>query len=218
MRDCPKKIRAAALLAEETSSKDEEGQVFLSPLQLLNALSAERSSQPRELMYAKALVNGAEVLAMLDTGATHNFVAEGVAKKLGLRMERSFSKLKAVNSEAKPIQGTAAVCLKVGDWEGECSLMVLPLDDYDLILGMDFFRRAKAVVVPHLGGMFIHEEKSPCFVKAMFAGRLLDSKQNEKVLLAQQSKAGKEKLDRQEVIHKMVACEGGSSSPNLGDA
>ena len=63
----------------------------------------------------KVHVNGIEVLAMLDTGATNNFVADGVARKLGLHVMQNSSKLKAVNSEAKQIQGTSVVCLKVGD-------------------------------------------------------------------------------------------------------
>ena len=78
-------------------------------------MSAEKVSPQKGLMYVKVHVNGIEVLAMLDTGATNNFVADGVARKLGLQVVRNSSKLKTVNSEAKQIQGTSVVRLKVGD-------------------------------------------------------------------------------------------------------
>lgn len=66
-------------------------------------------------MYTVVKVNGREVLAMLDTGATNNFVVANEAKRLGLQAVHNSCKLKAVNSKAKPIQGTAMVNLKIGD-------------------------------------------------------------------------------------------------------
>ncbi|KAK4397971.1 RNA-directed DNA polymerase [Sesamum angolense] len=54
-------------------------------------------------------------------------------------------RIKAVNSEAKPIQGVACVELKVSAWTGKCSLMVVSLDDFDVILGMDFLLLANAM-------------------------------------------------------------------------
>ena len=192
-RECPKRERINALVAEMGSSSANEPQTLLSPLQLLNALTVDKESPQRGLMYTTAKVNGKEVWAMLDTGATNNFVAAREATRLGLKVVQNSYKLKAVNSEAKPILGAAMVNLKIGEWEGECSLMVVPLDDFDMILGMDFFLRAKVGLFPHLSGIFIHDEGSPCFVKASFAGRLLDSKQKQVVMSAQQLKAGMRK-------------------------
>jgi hypothetical protein len=189
MKFCPLKKDLNALVAE-SGGKKEEPDVRLMPMQLLNALTVEKEGSRKGLMYTSVHINGKEVVTMLDTGATNSFVAMSEAKRLGLKVERSVSQLKSVNSEAKPIQGVTTVSLKVGDWEGECDLMVIPLDDYDMILGMDFFLKAKVAVIPYLSGIFIHDEKSPCFVKAMFAGRLLDCKQKQKVLSAQQLKAG----------------------------
>ncbi|KAK4426714.1 hypothetical protein Salat_1440100 [Sesamum alatum] len=55
--------------------------------------------------------------------------------------------MKAINSEAMPVQGVASVDLMVGTWQGKCSLRVVTLDNFDLILGMDFLLLAKAMVV-----------------------------------------------------------------------
>ena len=44
------------------------------------------------------------------------------------------------------------------------NLMVVPLDDFDVILGNDFFRTAKVALMPYLCGLLISDERAPCFV------------------------------------------------------
>ncbi|KAL0395502.1 UNVERIFIED_CONTAM: hypothetical protein Slati_4516400 [Sesamum latifolium] len=46
--------------------------------------------------------------------------------------------VKAVNSEAMPVSGVATE-LRVGSWSGQCDFMAVRLDDFDVILGIDFF-------------------------------------------------------------------------------
>ena len=106
----------------------------------------------------------------MDSGATHNFVATKEATRLGLKLEEDTSRIKAVNSKAQKIQGVAkTVPMQIGDWKGMCSLFCVPLDDFDLILGVDFLLRAKVALIPHLGGLMVLEEKQPCFVQALRA-------------------------------------------------
>ena len=64
----------------------------------------------------------------------------------------------------------------------------MPLDDFDLILGVDFLLRAKVVLIPHLGGLMVLEEKQPCFVKALRAKN--GGKGQPKMLSAIQLKKG----------------------------
>ena len=59
--------------------------------------------------------------------------------------------------------------MQIGDWKGTCNLLCVPLDDFDLILGVDFLLRAKVALIPHLGVLVVLEEKQPCFVKALRA-------------------------------------------------
>ncbi|KAK4381997.1 Transposon Ty3-I Gag-Pol polyprotein [Sesamum angolense] len=91
-------------------------------------------------------INGKAVIAMLDSGASHSFVADREIQKLGLTIAQHSNRIKEVNSEAKPTQGMACVELKVSTWTGKCNLMAVPLDDFDVILGMDFLLLANAIM------------------------------------------------------------------------
>ena len=59
---------------DERGQSDEKVPNRVNPLQLLNALSARGTS--KGLSYVQVEMNGNGTEAMLDTGATHNFVNE----------------------------------------------------------------------------------------------------------------------------------------------
>ena len=59
--------------------------------------------------------------------------------------------------------------MQVGDWKGTCSLLCVPLDDFYLIIGVDFILKAKVALIPHLGGLVVLEERQSCFVQALRA-------------------------------------------------
>ena len=139
----------------------------MNPLQLLNAISGGNQPQ-KTLMHVQVLLNGIWVKAMVDSGATHNFVATSEASRLDLKLVDDDSRIKAMNSKAQKIQGIAKdVMLQVGEWKGKINLLCVPLDDFNLILGIDFFLKSKAALIPHLGGLMILEEKQPYFVSAL---------------------------------------------------
>ncbi|KAG8391291.1 hypothetical protein BUALT_Bualt01G0172700 [Buddleja alternifolia] len=167
MRDCPKRSKLNALMTEDDDSGKDVAPSRVNPLQLLSAIQG-KSPNHKGLMYVKISVNGQVVMAMIDTGATHNFVAEREIQKLGLNVSEHSSRIKAVNSEAKPIKGMATVDLVIGSWHGQCELMAVPLDDFDIILGMQFLISANAFVCPRAGGLlFVDAECNP-FVKGVF--------------------------------------------------
>ena len=57
---------------------------------------------PRKgLMFVDATLNGKPTKSvMINTGATHNFVYDIEAKRLGLKLEKDVGRMKAVNSKA----------------------------------------------------------------------------------------------------------------------
>lgn len=138
----------------------------MNPLQLLNAITTKKQTQFKGLLYVKVRVNGQELNAMMDSSATNNFMSQRKAGKMRLTVAKNSSKLKAMNSEVRRIQGSAAASLVVDSWEGVINMMIARLDDFDLILGVEFLVKAKVSIVPHLSGIFIGDENTPCFVQA----------------------------------------------------
>ena len=60
-------------------------------MQVLNVvLETVVSAEPDygELSYVPIELNGHQISALVDSGATHNFVNEEVAKRLGLQVEK----------------------------------------------------------------------------------------------------------------------------------
>ena len=89
---------------------------------------------------------------------------------MGLKLEENASRIKEVNSKTQKIQGIAKnVPMQVGDWKGTCNLLCVPLDDFDLIIGVDFLLKAKVALIPHFGGLVVLKERQPCFVQALRA-------------------------------------------------
>ncbi|GJX49454.1 putative nucleotidyltransferase, ribonuclease H, partial [Tanacetum coccineum] len=59
------------------------------------------------LQYMEATINGVKVRALVDSGATHNFVADDEAKRLRINATKGSGTIKAVNSLAKAIHRVA---------------------------------------------------------------------------------------------------------------
>ncbi|KAL0346357.1 UNVERIFIED_CONTAM: RNA-directed DNA polymerase [Sesamum calycinum] len=94
-------------------------------------------------MYVRVQINGKSVMTMLDTGPTHNFMADREIQKPGLTLAQHSSRIKVMNSETKLIQGVACVESKVGAWIDKCNLMVVPLDEFDGTYVQDSVRSAE---------------------------------------------------------------------------
>ena len=165
-RECPKRKALNALIERETEQEGDDA--HMGSMQLLNALKVKQAKeqlQRKGLMYVEAKVNRMSTKAMIDTGATHNFVSEEEARRLKLRISKEAGWLKAVNSVAKTSQEVArGVTMMIGPWEGKVNFMVAPIDDFKRVLGMDFLRQVKAVPLPFLRSMAILEEEAPCMV------------------------------------------------------
>ena len=111
------------------------------------------------------------VKAMVDSEATHNFVATKESERLGLNVEEDPNRIKVMNNKAQKIHGIAKkVSLQVNNWQGNCNMLCVPLDDLDLILGIDFFFKTKVALLPHLRGLMALEENMPCFVQVIPEG------------------------------------------------
>ncbi|KAL0298465.1 UNVERIFIED_CONTAM: hypothetical protein Sradi_6506300 [Sesamum radiatum] len=58
-------------------------------------------------MFVDVKIHGKPICAMIDTGATHNYLASVEVERLGLALEKGVGRVKAINSAAQPIAGVA---------------------------------------------------------------------------------------------------------------
>ncbi|KAL2898903.1 Transposon Ty3-I Gag-Pol polyprotein [Bienertia sinuspersici] len=190
-RQCPKRQQLSAILSEENNDEGAhdggDTPPRISNMRLLNAMNTEDAGIDG-LMYCKVRLDGKDLMAMFDTGASHNFIKESVARKLGLTAKPTTHTMKAVNSAAVTSVGLVKDAnLEIGSWKGRVDLLAVAMDDYDLVLGIKFFKKAKAYVAPHLGGVLISDEANPCFLKGESSK---SSKNTHGMLSAMQVKKG----------------------------
>ncbi|XP_076904378.1 UBA domain-containing protein Mud1-like [Bidens hawaiensis] len=105
--------------------------------------------KPRGLRFVTLEIRGQQVKALVDTDASHNFITPEMARRLGIRVTTQVAWMKPASGDAQPIQGVAwGVRAKIGVWTGKMHFSVVPLDDNDIILGMEFFRKTGAAIAP----------------------------------------------------------------------
>ena len=101
---------------------------------------------------------------MIDSGATHNFIDVPEAERLGLVLTGDISQIKTVNSKAHLVKGVArGVKVKLGDWSGNLNFTAVPLDDFRIVLGIDFLRNARVASMLAADCLLFMGEK-PCCV------------------------------------------------------
>ncbi|KAK2999261.1 hypothetical protein RJ639_023459 [Escallonia herrerae] len=116
------------------------------------------------LMYVDIKVNGKAIRAMVDTGATHNYISSTEVERLGLTLEKGCGRVKAINSAAQPVTGIArSVLIKIGPYEGRTNFSVVIMDDFKLILGLEFLRDTKTTVMPCTNSLVMLGNK-PCVI------------------------------------------------------
>nr|GEY17469.1 reverse transcriptase [Tanacetum cinerariifolium] len=65
------------------------------------------------------------------------------AERLGINATKGSGTIKAVNSSAKPIHGVAKdAWTKIGEYEGTIDLSMVPMDDFKVVLGLEFLDKA----------------------------------------------------------------------------
>ncbi|KAK3000577.1 hypothetical protein RJ639_021987 [Escallonia herrerae] len=136
------------------------------------------------LMYVDIKVNGKAIRAMVDTGATHNYISSTEVERLGLTLEKGCGRVKAINSAAQPVAGIArSVLIKIGPYEGRTNFSVVIMDDFKLILGLEFLRDTKTTVMPCTNSLVMLGNK-PCVIPT------ISSRAGERCISALQLKRG----------------------------
>ncbi|KAL0386374.1 UNVERIFIED_CONTAM: hypothetical protein Slati_4605400 [Sesamum latifolium] len=92
---------------------------------------------------------------MIDTGATHNYLASAEVERFGLVLEKGVRRVKA-NSAVQPIADVAkSVLIKVGLLEGKSNFSVVVMDEFKLILELEFLQDTCIAVLPHVDSLMM---------------------------------------------------------------
>eukprot|EP00253_Pinus_taeda_P018057 PITA_18057 len=164
------------------TAAQEEGEVNASVgmIQILGAfattgITSMRNPERNRLEYVRMKIGGAEVLTMVDSWASHNFMSEDTVRRLGLKFVPVEAHMKTVNSPPTAILGIAEkVDTILGEWSGKVDFTIVRIDDYEAVLGMEFMKQFEAMVVPHLRKLFIYDgrEDVPIGVPTMGVTKL----------------------------------------------
>ena len=165
MKDCPK-LGTLASIAEEREAQTQVTECVGS-IQHINAVKTKEAStaEKKGLMYVKAFINEKPVMAMIDTGATHNFITPDEARRLGLKITEKNGWFKPVNTKGEPLKGVAKrVEMTLGSWKGLVDFSVAPMDDFKIVIGLDLQRKANIIPMPYYNIVCVMEKGSPCMV------------------------------------------------------
>nr|GEU73013.1 zinc finger, CCHC-type [Tanacetum cinerariifolium] len=209
-RDCSKKASLNGMSAHE--KEDASGGGSMGSIRILNAIKAKTKVPKvvgKVLQYVEASINGVKVRALVDSGATHNFVADDEAKRLGINATKRSGTIKAVNSLDKAIHGVAKdVLAKIEEWDGMIDLSVVPMDDIKVVLGLEFLDKVRVFPMSFANSLCILDGGKTCMVSME-----RDAKSEAKTLSAMKFKKGFNKsepcylavtrLDTGEILHQV---------------
>ncbi|KAI3454911.1 hypothetical protein Pfo_011574 [Paulownia fortunei] len=196
IRNYPKLGSLSAMVERnEVVATMDEGMSNIGSIRLLNALNAKSlpTTSSKGLMYMEAYLSGKSTRSLVDTGATHNFIIKEEANRLGLRWRKGEGWLKMVNAKAQPLNGVVKnVELRLGTWKGQVDFSVAPMDDFKVVLGMDFLRKVTAIPMPSFSSVYILKKGAPCMIPTIdpIEGYSLGTKAESRYLSAMQITKG----------------------------
>ncbi|KAK3008080.1 hypothetical protein RJ639_013906 [Escallonia herrerae] len=116
----------------------------------------KKSKKKRGLLYATVDVSEKTQEALVDIGATHNFMSPRVAEWLGLKPTKDGSWFMVVNVEEPPMKGAIKnVNLRIGGWTGKADFNIIGIYELGVVLGMDFMENLSATLNPYCGVMMM---------------------------------------------------------------
>ncbi|KAE8674458.1 hypothetical protein F3Y22_tig00111754pilonHSYRG00072 [Hibiscus syriacus] len=134
-RDCPQLVKVAAI--KENDGVESE---TLKLGSILSTMEVKKGRKKKGLMYVDITVACQKMSALVDTYVSELFMSEQIAKRLGHHMEKATGSIK---TEA---------------------IKVIPLDDFDFVLGLSFLDRINAFPVPFADCLCILDPKKQCII------------------------------------------------------
>jgi hypothetical protein len=116
----------------------------------LNANLAQ--DECNRLIFLKGKIAKWDVLYLLDTRASHNFITRESAEKMEFHLEELKAPIEVHFVDGVPhptMSQIKEVPLQLGNWRGKVDLLVSTLGGMDCILGMEFITRNNVFIERH---------------------------------------------------------------------
>ncbi len=101
------------------------------------------------LIFLKGKIFKRDVLCLLDTGASHNFVTQENVEKMELQLEELKAPIEVHFADGVPHPTNLQardVPFQLGKWRGKVDLLVFTLGRMDCILGMEFITHNNVLI------------------------------------------------------------------------
>ncbi len=105
-----------------------------------------------QLIFLKGKIAKRNVLCLLDTWASHNFITPKSVKRMELHLEELKPPIEVHFADGVPhptMLQTKEVPLQLGNWKGKVDLLVSTLGGMDCILGMEFITQNNVLIERH---------------------------------------------------------------------
>ncbi len=119
-------------------------------MEALNANLAQ--AKCNRFIFVKGKIAKWDVLCLLDTRASHNFIIRKNAERMELHLEELKAPIKVHFTDGVPQFITSQakeVPLQLGNWRGKVDLLVSTLGGMDYVLGMEFITRNNVLIEGH---------------------------------------------------------------------
>ncbi|GKD27812.1 hypothetical protein Tco_1234026 [Tanacetum coccineum] len=164
-RDCSKKASLDRMSAHEDEDTSDGENIGL--MRIFNAIKA-KTEVPKVvgkcLQYVEATISDVKVRALVDSNVTHNFMADDEASRLGISAMKGHGTIKA---------------------EGTIDLSVISMDDFKVVLGLEFLDKVRAFPMPFVNSLCIIDGGKTCMLSTE-----RDTKNEAKTLSAMQFNKG----------------------------
>ncbi|KAL4352355.1 hypothetical protein GQ457_06G011100 [Hibiscus cannabinus] len=173
--ECPKRssINALRTTTGEPNENDdpldntEEGPTRVGSIRFLYDLCSELDKvefeKEKGLMYIDIELNGVALKALVDMGEIDTFITTEEAERCNLNLSKGKVWMKAVNSGAAVVWGcTKNMKTKVGPCEGNMDYTMVLMDDFDVVLGLDFMVANQVIPVPAMSSVMFQGDRPGC--------------------------------------------------------
>jgi hypothetical protein len=143
---CAKLFYLEVVDTDDDTSDTQDGPTTDEPLISLHAIAGVRTE---DTMQIRVQVGEQEFTALIDTGSTHNFFSAQAAQAAELQFEASTgTKVTVANGDRVPCSGLARdVEIKIGTDIFTINAYSIPLDCFDMVLGVSFLKPLHTVLM-----------------------------------------------------------------------